>query len=170
MTLVPHWLVALVALQRLFELLLSRRNQAFLRARGGFEVGAGHYPLIVAVHVGWLATLWITVPSGAEMSWPWVALYLVLQCGRVWVMLALGPYWTARIIQLPNEPLVRRGPYRLCRHPNYVVVSGEIAVLPLVFGQWHTAAIFSLFNAAVLFWRIRVENAALSIRPPAGDR
>jgi methyltransferase len=167
MTLTPHWLVLLVVLQRAFELLLSRRNDAQLRARGGYEVGGSHYPLIVAVHAGWLATLWLTVPPDAGVSWPWLALYLALQGGRAWVMLTLGRYWTTRIIQLPAEPLIRSGPYRFCRHPNYVVVIGEIAVLPLVFGQWQTAAVFSFLNAAVLFWRIRVENAALARRPPA---
>jgi methyltransferase len=165
MTVVPHWLVALVAIQRLLELALSRRNTARLLSRGGCEIGGGHYPYIVAVHTAWLAVLWVSVPADADVSWFWLAAYLVLECGRAWVMLTLGPYWTTRIIHLPAEPLVRTGPYRFCRHPNYVVVAGEIAVLPLVFGQWYTAVAFSLLNALVLSWRIRAENAALALRP-----
>ncbi len=169
MTLVPHWLIALVAIQRLLELALSRRNVTRLRARGGYEVGASHYPFIVAVHGAWIAWLWITVPTDADVSRPWLALYLALECGRAWMMLSLGPYWTTRIIHLPNERLVRRGPYRFCAHPNYVVVSGEIAALPMVFGQWRTAVIFSLLNAIVLIRRVRVENTALATRSRADE-
>jgi methyltransferase len=169
MTLLPHWLIGLVALQRLLELALSRRNAARLRSRGGCEIGADHYPYIVGVHAAWLATLWFAVPADADASWTWLAVYLALQVGRAWVMLTLGSYWTTRIIQLPAEPLVRTGPYRFCRHPNYVVVAGEIAVLPLVFGQWYTAAAFSALNALVLAWRIRVEDAALAMRPRVSD-
>jgi methyltransferase len=169
MTLVPHWLVGLVAIQRLLELALSRRNAARLLSRGGYEVGAAHYRYIVAVHVAWLAVLWLSVPAEAVLSWPWFAAYLVLQCGRAWVMLTLGPYWTTRIIHVPAEPLVRGGPYRFCSHPNYVVVAGEIAVLPLVFGQWYTAAMFSILNALILTWRIRVENATLATRLRIGE-
>jgi methyltransferase len=169
MTWIPHWLIALVAAQRLLELALSRRNVARLRSRGGYEVGASHYPFVVAVHAAWIASLWITVPADADVSWPWLALYLVLECGRAWVMLALGQYWTTRIIHLPAERAIRSGPYRFCAHPNYVVVSGEIAALPMVFGQWRAAVIFSLLNAVVLIHRIRVENAALAARARAGE-
>jgi methyltransferase len=143
MTLIPHWLIGLVAIQRLLELALSRRNAARLLSRGGYEV---------------------LTPADADVSLPWLASYLVLQCGRAWVMLTLGPYWTTRVIHLPTERLVSSGPYRFCSHPNYVVVAGEIAVLPLVFGQWYTAAAFSILNALLLVWRIRVENAALAMR------
>lgn len=165
MNLLPHWLVALVALQRLGELALSRRHTLRLLARGGREIGAGHYPVVVAVHAAWIAVLWTTIPADAAMSLPWLLLYLLLQVGRIWVMITLGAYWTTRIIHLADVPLVRSGPYRFYRHPNYVVVCGEIAILPLVFGQWVLAIIFSLLNAAVLFWRIRLENAALATRP-----
>jgi methyltransferase len=169
MTLIPHWLVGLVALQRLFELMLSRRNTARLLLRGGFEVGAGHYRYVVAVHAAWLATLWLTVQPDADVSWPWLALYVALECARAWVMLTLGPYWTTRIIHLPGARLIRSGPYRFCSHPNYVVVAGEIAVLPLVFGQYYTAAFFSVLNATVLVWRIRVESTVLASRRRPGE-
>lgn len=169
MTLIPHWLIAVVAVQRLLELVLSRRNAARLLSRGGYELGAEHYPYIVAVHAAWLAVLWVSVPADADLSWPWAASYLALECGRAWVMWALGPYWTTRIIHLPAEPLVRRGPYRFCSHPNYVVVTGEIAVLPLVFGQWYTAVAFSILNALVLVWRLRIESDALAMRQRVGE-
>ena len=169
MSLVPHWLVALVALERLLELALSRRNTIRLLASGAHEVGADHYLLIVAVHVGWLAALWAAVPALAPISWPWFTVYLALECGRAWVMITLGRYWTTRIVHVPDAPLIRAGPYRFCRHPNYVIVGGEIAVLPLVFGQWQIALIFSILNAAVLAWRIKVENAALATRPGGGE-
>src|SRR5262249_28875265 len=169
-SLIPHWLVGLVVLERLLELALSRRNTARLLARGAHEVGAGHYPLIVAVHIAWIASLWVTVPPSAAISWPWFGAYLVLECGRAWVMVTLGRFWTTRIIHLADAPLVRSGPYRFLRHPNYAIVCGEIAVLPLVFGRWQIALIFSLLNAAVLAWRIRVENAALATRPGGADQ
>ena len=88
----------------------------------------------------------------------------MLQVGRIWVLWHLGRYWTTRIITLPGAPLVAGGPYRFCRHPNYVVVVGEIATLPLALGQWPVALLFSLLNAAILIERIRVENAALATR------
>jgi methyltransferase len=161
----PHWLIALVALQRLLELILSRRNTARLLADGAYEVGGGHYLLIVALHVGWLAALWAVVPASAPISWAWLSAYLALEGGRAWTMLTLGRHWTTRIIHVPGAPLVSAGPYRFCRHPNYAVVCGEIAVLPLVFGQCRIALAFSILNAALLAWRIRIENAALATRP-----
>jgi methyltransferase len=160
----PHWLIALVALQRIIELAISRRNTARLLQVGGQEFGAGHYPLIVILHVAWLATLWLVVDAAAPVSLPWLGIYLLLQLARVWVMTTLGGYWTTRIISLPGAPLIGHGPYRYCRHPNYMIVAGEIAVLPLVFGQWRVATAFSVLNALVLAWRIRIENAALDKR------
>jgi len=168
-SLIPHWLVAVVALQRLLELVLARRNTARLLASGAHEIGASHYPLIVALHVGWLAALWVAVPAFAPISWPWFATYLALECGRAWAMLTLGRFWTTRILQVPDAPLVRSGPYRFVRHPNYIVVCGEIAVLPLVFGQWPIALVFSILNAGVLAWRIQAENAALAARPSGSN-
>jgi len=94
----------------------------------------------------------------------------VLQGLRVWVLATLGRYWTTRIITLPGAPLVRRGPYRWLRHPNYVVVAGEIAVLPLAFGAWQIAVVFSLANALVLWIRIRSEERALATRPREDDQ
>jgi methyltransferase len=153
-------ILALVTLQRLGELWLSNRNTRRLLAQGAREAGASHYPLIVAVHMLWLATLWWLAP-GRPVNGFWLAVYVLLQLGRIWVLATLGRRWTTRIIVLPGAPLVRRGPYRFVNHPNYVVVVGEIAVLPLVFGLWRISLIFSLLNAAVLAIRIREENRAL---------
>ena len=153
-------ILALVTLQRLGELWLSNRNTSRLLARGAHEVGAKHYPLIVAVHLFWLAALWWLAP-GLPVRWFWLGVYVLLQAGRIWVLATLGPRWTTRIVVVPNEPLVRRGPYRFVNHPNYVVVAGEIAVLPLVFGLWDLALVFTFLNAAALAIRIPEENRAL---------
>jgi methyltransferase len=152
-------ILALVTLQRLGELWLSNRNTRRLLAKGAREHSPGHYPLIVAVHALWLAALWWLAPSRPVDGF-WLATFVLIELARIWVLASLGPRWTTRIIVL-DEPLVRRGPYRLVDHPNYVVVVAEIAVLPLVFGLWQVALIFSLLNAAILTIRIRAENAAL---------
>jgi len=153
-------ILALVTLQRLGELWLSARNTRRLLARGAHEVGAAHYPLIVALHAAWLAALWWLAPTRPIDAF-WLAMFLLLEVARIWVVASLGPRWTTRIIILPGERLVRRGPYRFVDHPNYMVVAGEIAVLPLVFGLWWVALVFTLLNAAVLFVRIRAESQAL---------
>jgi methyltransferase len=153
-------ILALVTLERLGELWLSHRNTRRLLAQGGREVGAGHYPLIVAVHVLWLAALWWLAPIRSVDGF-FLGIYVLLQVARFWTIEALGDRWTTRIIVLPDAPLVKRGPYRFVDHPNYVVVAGEIAVLPLVFGLWQVALIFTLLNAAVLAIRIREENRSL---------
>lgn len=159
-----HWpalaILFFVTAQRLSELVIARRNTAALLARGAHEHAPGHYPLIVAVHAGWLAALFWLAP-GQPIHWPLLALFAMLQLGRVWVLRTLGPRWTTRIIVLPGEPLVTGGPFRFVRHPNYLVVIGEIAVLPLVFGLWQVALLFSVLNAIALTIRIRAEAGAL---------
>ena len=153
-------ILALVTLQRLGELLLSKRNTRRLLERGAHEVAPGHYPLIVAVHVMWLAALWWFAP-GRPIDGFWLAIFVLLQIARIWVIATLGERWTTRIIILPDAPLVARGPYRWVNHPNYLVVISEIAVLPLVWELWPVALLFSALNAAVLSIRIREENRAL---------
>ena len=154
-------LLALVTAERLAELWLARRNTAALLARGGVEHAAAHYRLIVLLHAAWLAGLW-AVAWDAPVASGWLAVFLALQGLRVWVLATLGRRWTTRIIVVPGETLVARGPYRLLAHPNYAVVVGEIAVLPLCLGlPWYALA-FSLANAAVLAIRIRAENRALA--------
>ena len=154
-------LLALVTLERLAELWLARRNTKALVADGAVEYAPAHYPLIVLLHTVWLAGLWVLAWSN-PVNTAWLMVFLLLQVLRVWVLVSLGPRWTTRIIVQPGVALVARGPYRWISHPNYVVVVGEIAVLPLCLGlPWYALA-FSLANAAVLTIRIRAENAALA--------
>lgn len=152
--------LTLVTAQRLGELALARSNTQRLTARGAIEVGAGHYPFIVALHAAWLIGLWFLAWSRPLNLWL-LAVFVVLQAGRIWVIATLGERWTTRIIILPGEALVRRGPYRFLSHPNYVVVAAEILVLPLAFGLAWYALIFSLLNAAMMAVRISVETQGL---------
>jgi methyltransferase len=154
-------ILAFVTMERVAELFLDRRHTARLIARGAREYAPGHYRWIVALHVAWLAGLWL-LAWDRPVRWPWFAAFAVLQALRVWVLATLGERWTTRIIVLPGEPLVRAGPYRFLSHPNYAVVVGEIAVLPLVFGLPWYALVFSILNATILSIRISAENSALA--------
>lgn len=152
-----------VTLQRLGEMVLAGRNTARLLRAGAIEVAPGHYPVMVAMHTAWVAGLWyfaltlrLTSPDLVLL-----AIFFVLQGLRVWVLATLGPRWTTRIIVVPGEQLVARGPYRFLSHPNYCVVIGEILVLPLAFGLVWYAVVFSILNLAILWVRIRAENKAL---------
>ena len=158
-------LLLLATLQRLIELVIANRNTRALLAEGAYEVGRGHYPAIVFLHTAWLAVLWAFFLTGLTLLQPWAAIaYLLVQALRLWTLLSLGRYWTTRIIVVPNAPLVRKGPYRFIRHPNYLVVVLEIALLPLALDSWPLALGFSAVNAIVLAWRIRTENATLHDR------
>ena len=150
-----------VTLERLAELWLARRNTQALLRRGAMEFGASHYPFIVSLHAAWLAGLW-ALAFNLPVNLAWLVVFAVLQVGRLWVITALGPRWTTRIVVLPEATLVAAGPYKYLSHPNYAVVAAEIAALPLAFGLIGFALVFSVLNAGVLFIRIRVENAALS--------
>lgn len=161
----PLWIVlALVALQRVAELIYARRNTRRLLERGGVEIGAIQYPFIVLLHAAWLASMALWIPSATSPNWWLLGLYAALQPLRAWTIATLGPYWTTRIVTVPGETLVLHGPYRFFRHPNYVVVCAEIAVLPLAFGALEIAIVFSILNASLLSWRIRVEERALMPR------
>lgn len=166
---IPLWfacaILVLVAGQRLGELVIANRNTRALKARGAVEIGAGHYLYIVMLHGAWLAAIaaWVVL-NPPRLNLPLIAVFAGLQAARVWVLWTLGPYWTTRIITLPDAPLIQNGPYRFVRHPNYIIVVLEIAVLPLAFGAPLVAAVFSALNAAVLFVRIRTENEALAPR------
>jgi methyltransferase len=158
--------VSLVALQRLLELWLSRRNGRILRARGAVERGQGHYPLIVAMHVLWLLS---TFAEGALRGpdfpayWPLpLALFLLVQPLRYWAIFSLGENWNTKILVVPGAQLARRGPYRYFKHPNYFVVVVEILTFPLIFGAWITALVFSVLNAILLSVRKREEDQALA--------
>ncbi|NNE84966.1 MAG: hypothetical protein HKN28_13460 [Alphaproteobacteria bacterium] len=159
-----HILLALIVLQRLIELMVARINTRKLLAAGGIEHGARHYPVMVALHTAWLVSLAVFISADAALNPLWFIVFLFLQGGRVWIITSLGRYWTTRVITVPGAPLVKRGPYRWLRHPNYVVVVAEIAVVPLIAGAWEIALVFSIANAALLWHRVRIENAALAGR------
>ncbi|MFK0165849.1 isoprenylcysteine carboxyl methyltransferase family protein [Rhizobium sp. NPDC090279] len=153
-------LLTFVTLQRLAELIYARHNTAALLARGAGEHAPEHYPFMVALHAAWLIGLWLFA-IGRPVDPAWFLLFMVLQGLRLWVLATLKDRWTTRIIVLPGAALVTKGPYRLLNHPNYAVVIGEIAVLPLAFGMPIYAAVFSVLNGIILAIRIRAENACL---------
>lgn len=153
-------ILGFVTLQRLVELPIARANTRRLLASGGREAGAAHYPWIVALHAAWLASLWWLAP-GRPIDLALLGLFGLVELGRLWVLLTLGRRWTTRIIVVPGEQLSARGPYRFVRHPNYLVVAAEIALLPLVFGLWGVALVFTVLNALMMAPRIGAENRAL---------
>lgn len=165
----PIWpsavFITFLIVQRLGELALARRNTRLLLAAGAVEHGASHYPLIVALHTAWLVAIAV-LGWGNPVHPAWLAAFAVLQVLRLWILGTLGGRWTTRIIVLP-QPLVKRGPFRFLRHPNYTLVVLEIAVAPMVLGLVGVALVFSLLNAAVLAVRLRAENAVLY---PDGNR
>jgi methyltransferase len=161
---IAYAILAIVALQRVGELWYASRNTRALKARGATEHGRGHYPLIVLLHASWLVAVAIGIRLDPAVRLLPLVLFVLLQALRVWVLATMGRYWTTRIITIPDAPLVNRGPYRFVRHPNYLIVVGEIALLPLVFGQIANAIVFSSLNATLLAWRVRVEETALRPR------
>jgi methyltransferase len=162
-------LLCFLTVQRMAELIWAHHNTERLRAAGGTEHGRAQYPLLIALHATWLGGLWI-IGHDRPVDLPMLSAFVVLQCGRLWVLATLGRRWTTRIIVVPGAPLISSGPYRLIRHPNYLIVAGEIAVVPLALGLPIYAAAFALANALLLWKRIQVENAALAcVRFPAAS-
>jgi len=160
-------LVATVGLERLAELVVSARNISAAKARGAVERGFGHYPVMVTLHLGLLVGALVEVlvadrPFLPWLGWPMLALVASAQALRWWCIATLGPQWNTRVVVLPGAGLVRTGPYRWLRHPNYLAVVVEGVALPLVHGAWVTALVFTVANAAVLRTRIRCEEKALS--------
>ncbi len=165
-------LVALVGVERLAELVVSTRNAAWSKSRGGVETGQRHYVTMVALHsgllVGAVVEVWVRRPAFVPaLGWPMLALVLASQGLRWWCITTLGRQWNTRVIVVPGLDLVRRGPYRWLSHPNYVAVVVEGFALPLVHTAWITAVVFTCLNALLLTVRVRVENAALSGAVPA---
>ena len=162
-------LLAYVTAQRVAELWWARRNEMRLLAAGGVEYGGSHLPLMQLMHAAWLLGLWALAYDHAVQP-VFLALFVLLQIGRFWVLATLGRRWTIRVITVPGEKLVAGGPYRFLRHPNYAIVIGEIAVVPLALGLPLYALMFSLLNAIVLAIRIPRENAALAAHALDGRR
>lgn len=159
-------LLTLVVIQRLAELVLARRNQRWLMAQGGHEIGAGHYPAMVALHALFLTSClaevwWLGRPFVPQLAAAMLAVLVVASAIRIWAIRTLGRRWTTRVIVLPGEPRIRSGPYRFFPHPNYLAVVLEVAALPLLHTAWLTAVVFTLANAGVLAVRIRVEERGL---------
>ena len=164
--------VLLVAVERLAELVVSKRNAAWSLSRGGVETGRGHYPVMVVLHTGFLAAMLVEafvrrpeVPS--TLAWSMLVLVVAAQVLRWWCIATLGSRWNTRVIVVPGLAPVRSGPYRWLSHPNYVAVVVEGVALPLVHASWVTALVFTLANAVLLTVRLRAENAALATLPPA---
>lgn len=160
-------LIAVVACERLAELVIARRNLAWSLERGGVEVGAGHYPVMVVLHtaflVGCLAeVILLDRPFLPALGWSMLAIVVAAQVLRWWCITSLGPRWNTRVVVIPGAPRVNGGPYRLFSHPNYVAVVAEGIALPLVHTAWITALVFTVLNAALLTRRITTENAALA--------
>jgi methyltransferase len=163
---VYYLLILAVGIERLVELVVSKRNAQWALARGGKEFGRGHYPVMVAVHaallLGCVVEVWaLHRPFIAWLGWPMLALVALSQALRWWCVATLGHRWNTLVIVVPQAPLIRQGPYRWLHHPNYLAVVTEGVALPLVHTAWLTAAVFTLANALLMSVRIRVENAAL---------
>ncbi len=154
-------LILLVAVERVAELVVSKRNLEWSRANGGREFGAGHYPVMVALHTGLLAGAVLEARTRRRWIWPAFWVVVLAQALRWWCITTLGKQWNTRVVVVPGAPRIVGGPYRLVPHPNYVAVILEGAALPLVGGAWITAGVFSVANALLLRTRIRVENEAL---------
>jgi methyltransferase len=164
----PQVVALLVLLQRGAEELYSARNTRALLAEGATEAGASYYPVVAITHLAWIAAIFLLIPPTAPILWSLLALYLLLQVARYWIIASLGRYWTHRIITLDKAPIVRSGPYRFVRHPNYTVTIAETFLLPLVFADAAVAAIFGCMWSAVLYYKILLEDAALKKRRGEG--
>jgi methyltransferase len=156
-----------VCCERLAELVIARRNLAWSLERGGVEVGAGHYPVMVVLHTGFLLGCLAEVflldrPFLPALGWSMLAIVVAAQVLRWWCITTLGPRWNTRVVVIPGAPRINGGPYRLFSHPNYVAVVAEGIALPLVHTAWITALVFTVLNAALLTRRITTENAALA--------
>lgn len=162
------YLIIFLILQRLVELFISKRNEKWLRSRGAIEYGKEHYKLIVLLHVAFFLSMileYILTRSNFEMdliSYVFLVILIILQVFRVIILSTLGKYWNTRILRIPNAPLVQKGIYKYIRHPNYFLVMAEIFVIPMIFGLYWTAIIFTIMNLLVLKIRIREENKALN--------
>ena len=160
----PQWIALAISLFRIIELVYSNQNCKRLIARGGKEYGRSHYYLFFLIHTAWIGSIFFFVSGEIQPNLPLLFLFVILQILRVWVILTLGPYWSTRVISHEKFPVVTNGPYRWMKHPNYAIVACEIFVIPLIFGSWAIAIIFSILNAILLYYRINVETRALAIR------
>lgn len=157
-------IIGIVALQRISEFIYARNNKFWLLQVGAEEVEGAHYPLIVALQCLWLITVFFAASPYKGPIWWLIGVYVAVQAFRYWAMISLRGFWTLQIIDVPHEPLIRTGPYRFLRHPNYAVVIAETAVLPLAFREPWVAVIFSIVNLALLAWLVTIEDRLLEAR------
>jgi Uncharacterized protein conserved in bacteria len=157
--------ISFVILLRIGELILSKRNEKWLLQNGAIEYGQKHYPLIVALHVFFIVSLIIEYSMKRTVSCSsfLLVLYFLLLVFKAWIILSLGKFWNTKIYRIPNYPLIKKGLYRYFKHPNYMIVIIEIAVIPLIFHLYFTAVIFFVFNAIMLTVRIKAENRVLNV-------
>jgi methyltransferase len=160
----PQLAACLILLQRGFEEIHSTRNTRRLLDKGAQEFGREYYPVVAVSHLAWIAALFLLVPAAADVIWPLLWVYLLVQILRYWVIGTLGRYWTHRILSLNSDPVVATGPYKFLRHPNYLVTMIETPLLPLCFGAIEVAVVMSPIWAAVLYYKIILEDHALSER------
>ncbi len=164
--------ISLVIIQRLVELVISNHNEKWLLSRGAVQYGAGHYKFIVLMHVCFFLVMFQELFFYSRykelntLNYSFLVFFILLQFGRVWVIATLGKFWNTKIFRIKKRPLVNKGPYRFFKHPNYVIVTLEILILPLVFNLYYTAIIFTIWNAIMLSIRIKEENKALSLQYP----
>jgi methyltransferase len=160
----PQVVALIILAQRGAEEFYSARNTRALIAAGAKEAGRSYYPVVATTHLAWIASLFFLIPATATASYILAALYIALQGVRYWVIGTLGRFWTHRILTLDNAPIVRRGPYEYLRHPNYAVTIAETFLLPTVFGALALGIIMTAVWAAVLAYKIELEDEALSAR------
>ncbi len=157
--------ISFIILLRIVELLYSKSNEKWLLQNDAIEYGKEHYPFIVALHVLFILSLIIEYALHQPIYFNFflLVIYFFLLAFKIWIILSLGKFWNTRIYRITGVHLIRKGPYKYFKHPNYVVVIAEIVVIPLIFNLYYTAAIFTLLNAIMLFVRIKEENKALKI-------
>ncbi len=164
--------IAVVLVQRVTELRLAKRNEAWAREQGAREYGAGHYPLFFVLHggwaIGWISEAALRGPTLAPGWWAWLGGFVIAEALRYWAIGTLGKRWNTRILVIAGLEPIRSGPYRFVRHPNYLAVAIELACIPMLFGAWITAVVASVLNAVILLGvRIPAENAALRAHSPS---
>lgn len=157
--------ILFIILLRIGELFLARKNEQWLLQHGAIEYGQTHYPFIVGLHILFIISLIVEYSIAATTSYSifLLILFFVLIALKVWVILSLGKFWNTKIYRVTHFPLIKKGPYRYVKHPNYIIVIAEIAIIPLIFHLYYTAVIFTLLNGLMLAWRIKEENKALRL-------
>ena len=154
-------IIIFIITQRLLELLYSNYNTKNLINKGAKEYHSGHYPLFIILHSSWIISLIIFIPHDQKPINFLIFLFIFLQVLRIWVLISLGKFWTTRIIRLEGAELIKNGPYKWIKHPNYLIVFFEILIVPIAFGSWIIAIVFSVLNSCLLIYRISLENKVL---------